>query len=103
MKITFKAAGSEDRTIEVHGSLTLMEAAVRHGIDEILAECGGACSCATCHVYVPDEWLAVTGEAGGMELELLECVEARRPGSRLSCQINLSPAMDGLTVKLPPA
>lgn len=101
MKIRFESPDVPPRTVEVFGGLTLMEAAVRGGIDEIEAECGGAISCGTCHVYIPEAWREATGEAGELEVEILEMVEDRRPCSRLSCQITLTEALDGLVVELP--
>jgi 2Fe-2S ferredoxin len=80
-----------------------MEAAVQGGIDEIEAQCGGACACATCHVYIPDDWRSITGEANEMERELLDAADAVTPNSRLSCQIELKGNMDGLVVELPPS
>lgn len=102
MKIRFESPDSPPRTVEVFGGLTLMEAAVRGGIDEIEAECGGAISCGTCHVYIAEEWRAATGEPGELEIEILEMVSDRRACSRLSCQINLTEALDGLVVEVPP-
>jgi 2Fe-2S ferredoxin len=81
--------------------LTLMEAAVREAVDGIDAECGGACACATCHVYVADEWIEAVGPANPIEDEMLEGVPERRRGSRLSCQIKLHEQLDGLTVEIP--
>ena len=103
MKIHFRSPEAPERVVDAFGGLTLMEAAVQGGIDEIEAECGGACACATCHVYIPDEWQTVTGAANDMELELLELSEVKRPNSRLSCQIELRAEMDGLVIDLPPA
>lgn len=101
MKIHFQSASGEERLVDASGGLTLMEAAVRGRIDEIAAECGGGLSCATCHVYIAEEWRAVTGSPSAMEDDLLEAVADRRPGSRLSCQIKLTDRMDGLRVQLP--
>ena len=79
---------------------SLMEALRAHGVDELMALCGGCCSCATCHVYVePKQGLAPLSED---EDELLESSEARRADSRLSCQIPLSDALDGLRVTIAP-
>lgn len=101
MKITFKSDTKPDRIITAFGGLTLMEAAVQGDIDEIEAECGGACACATCHVYICEDWLPVTGTANEMESELLESSDCKRSNSRLSCQIELKAEMDGLIVSLP--
>lgn len=101
MKINFQSPSSGVSTVEVFGGLTLMEAAVQGGIEQIEAECGGACACATCHVYIPDAWRAVVGEASEMESDLLEIVDNRKPNSRLACQIDVTAEMDGITVDLP--
>jgi len=80
---------------------SVMEVAKRAGISGIVGECGGSCACATCHVYVPEAWRALTGEATSGESEMLELAADRRPESRLSCQIRLRTALDGLVVILP--
>lgn len=103
MKISFQTSGGDIRLVEISGGVTLMEAAVRNGIDEIAADCGGGMACATCHVYIPEAWRSLTGEAGADESELLDSVPNRQAGSRLSCQIKLVPSLDGLCVELPPA
>jgi 2Fe-2S ferredoxin len=99
--ITFIGFDGTERRVNVDKGLTLMEAARDNDILGIEAECGGAGACATCHVYIEKEWLAVSGPAGRVERELLELVEDRREGSRLSCQIDISDEMDGLVVRLP--
>lgn len=82
---------------------SLMKAAVQNGVPGIVAECGGNCSCATCHIWVEENFIGVVGEPGDMEEDLLDlAVTERRPGSRLSCQISLTAALDGLTVQVPP-
>jgi 2Fe-2S ferredoxin len=101
LKINFQSASGATQVVDVAGGLTLMEAAVRGGIEEIAAECGGGISCATCHVYIPESWRELTGVPSTMEDELLEIVPHRQPGSRLSCQIKLTDRMDGLVVGLP--
>ena len=81
-----------------------MEGAVRNGIDGIVAECGGCCSCATCHVYVDEAWVGKTGVPSSLEDEMLECTESeRKANSRLSCQLKVSDELDGLIVHTPPA
>lgn len=79
---------------------SLMEVAVRNGMPGILAECGGSCACATCHVVIPDDWRERVGPANGMEEQLLELVD-EQPGSRLSCQVKLRQELDGLVIRLP--
>jgi len=80
-----------------------MEGAVQNGIDGILAECGGSCMCATCHVYVEEEFLARLNPIEEAEEEMLGCTAAqRKANSRLSCQIHVTAELDGLVVNLPP-
>lgn len=101
IEIEFIAAdGSRERVFTREG-YTLMEAAVRSGVPGILAECGGACACATCHVVVDPAWTEVVGPPNSMEDQLLEMIE-RQPNSRLGCQIKLRQAFDGLVVQVPP-
>jgi ferredoxin, 2Fe-2S len=101
MKLHFKTHDGKTLTVEGKEDQTLMEAAVQNRIDGIVAECGGACSCATCHCYIDAEWQAVVGKSSGMEEDMLDFASDVRPNSRLSCQITLTSAMDGLTVTLP--
>lgn len=82
---------------------TLMELARRHDVKGIIAECGGACSCATCHVYIDAAWSAAVGAPDPVEEDMLDMVEdIRRPTSRLSCQITLHPGLDGLAAEVAP-
>jgi len=101
IKITFIDAEGTARTVEAEEGATVMETAIRNGIPGIEAECGGACSCATCHVYVTEEWKSVTGEPQPMEEDMLDFAFDVRPNSRLSCQIRVRPEMDGLVVHTP--
>jgi ferredoxin, 2Fe-2S len=100
-KIHFVDHSGEKRTIEVENGATVMEAAIRNAIPGIEAECGGACACATCHVYVAPEWAEATGKASQMEEDMLDFAFEVRPTSRLSCQIKVSEALDGLVVTTP--
>jgi ferredoxin, 2Fe-2S len=82
---------------------SVMATAVKNGVPGIIGECGGNASCATCHVWVRDEFVPLVGEPGDTEDDLLEMgVSDRRDGSRLSCQIKVSPELDGLTVDIAP-
>jgi 2Fe-2S ferredoxin len=93
--------GKSDR-VEASGGESAMQAATRHGLDGILAECGGNAMCATCHVYVDDAWVACLPAMAEDEEVLLEGTAAeRRPNSRLSCQIKITPALEGLVLRLP--
>ncbi|MCJ7993131.1 (2Fe-2S)-binding protein [Rhizobium cremeum] len=80
---------------------TVMENAVRNSVPGIDAECGGACACATCHVYVDEEWVEKAGSPSPMEEDMLDFAVDVRPNSRLSCQIKMTAALDGLTVHVP--
>ena len=80
-----------------------MRAAVSNGVPGIDAECGGACACATCHVYIQPEWLDRVGPAQGGEREMLDFALDVRGGSRLACQITVSPQLNGLVVGMPVA
>lgn len=103
VSIAFVEPDGTVRTIDGREGLTVMEAAKRVGIAGIEAECGGACSCATCHVIVDPAWFARVGPPGDEERELLDFARQVAPTSRLSCQIHLTSALDGLRVAVPPA
>ncbi|RPE72146.1 2Fe-2S ferredoxin [Pacificibacter maritimus] len=91
-----------EQSIESKAGMSLMEALRGANIDGIVAECGGSMSCATCHVVVDTDWLTATGEISDMEDDMLDCTATDRdPGSRLSCQIELSEALDGLQISIP--
>lgn len=87
--------------VEVPVGNSVMEGAIDNMIDGILAECGGSCTCATCHCYVDDAWLNKVGKPGEFEKDLLEMVLEPTANSRLSCQIKITPELDGLVVRLP--
>jgi 2Fe-2S ferredoxin len=90
------------RTLAAADGSTLMQTASNAGIAGIVAECGGSAMCATCHVYVDPAWLDKLPAPLPNELEMLECTAAERlPESRLSCQIKLTPGLDGLVVRIP--
>ena len=89
-------------SIDISDGLSLMETIRDAGINDILALCGGCCSCATCHVYVDADWLTQVGPATGDELDLLASSDHRTGRSRLSCQITMSAALDGLRVTIAP-
>ena len=101
VKITYIDAEGTARSVEAEEGSTVMENAVRNGIPGIEAECGGACACATCHVYVEEEWRGATGEPEPMEEDMLDFASDVRPNSRLSCQIRVRPELDGLVVRTP--
>jgi 2Fe-2S ferredoxin len=100
-KITYIAFDGTRFEIEAENGSTVMENAVRHAVPGIEAECGGACACATCHVYVDDAWAPAVGEPDPMEEDMLDFAYDVRPTSRLSCQIRVRPELDGLVVRVP--
>lgn len=87
--------------VEVAAGTTVMQAAVDNMLDGIVGECGGSCSCATCHVYVKEEWADKIPPADEMERDMLECVLEPKDNSRLSCQIKVTDELDGLEVIMP--
>jgi len=88
--------------VEANEGESLMQAALRHGIEGIVAECGGECSCATCHVYVDEQFIEKLPPPDAQELDLLDFVAAeRKTNSRLSCQIEMNAQLDGMQVTLP--
>ncbi|MHA3794163.1 2Fe-2S iron-sulfur cluster-binding protein [Sphingomonas sp. YL-JM2C] len=99
--ITFVAPDGVEYVIDARGLHSVMEAARNHMVPGIDADCGGSGSCATCHVHVDAAWAQATGSADDMERAMLDCVEEPSATSRLSCQIRVSDALDGLVVRLP--
>ena len=100
-KITYIEHSGAEHVVDVKSGLSVMEGAVRNNVPGIDADCGGACACATCHVYVDPDWAEKAGKASAMEESMLDFAEAVEPTSRLSCQIRVSDALDGLVVRLP--
>ena len=100
-KITFIEHAGTKHTVEAENGMTVMEAAVKNSVPGIDADCGGACACATCHVYVGKDWLDKTGTAEQMEEDMLDFAFDVRDNSRLSCQIKVTDEIDGLVVDLP--
>ena len=100
-KITYIDSNGTARTVEGEIGATVMETAIKNGVPEIVAECGGACSCSTCHVYVDAAWKEAAGEPSPMEEDMLDFAADVRPTSRLSCQIKVSATLDGLVVRTP--
>ena len=99
--VTFIDPAGTAHEVHVENGTSLMQAAMDNGIPGIVAECGGACSCATCHVYVDNSWLAKAGTPGEVEKDMLECVLEPEENSRLSCQIVVNDSMDGMVVTVP--
>ena len=100
-RVTYVEHDGTEHAIEVDDGVSVMEGAVRNGVPGIDADCGGMCACATCHVHVAPEWLQLTGEPGTQENELLDLAPERDAYSRLSCQIIMSPELDGIVVRTP--
>jgi ferredoxin, 2Fe-2S len=104
MKATWKTADGREITLDLAAGLSLMEAATQRGVPGIIGECGGSMSCATCHVVVAPEWSDRAGTPSAFEDDMLDITEAgRQPTSRLSCQIKMSAALDGIVVSVPEA
>jgi len=101
VKITYIDSAGTARTVEGEAGSTVMETAINHGVPEIEAECGGACACSTCHVYIDEAWREKVGEPSPMEEDMLDFAFEVRPNSRLSCQIKVREELDGLVVTTP--
>lgn len=101
-KLIVTNRGGDETEIDAETGLTVMENIRDNGFDELLALCGGSCSCCTCHVYVDDEWLSKIDPLDNDEIELLDGSEHREANSRLSCQIEMTQALDGLRVTIAP-
>jgi len=100
-RITYIQPDGAASTVEAKSGYSVMETAIDNDIPGIVAECGGACSCATCHVYVAEEWISRLAQPDAQEDGMLDCVLERKPTSRLSCQIQVSDEIDGLVVNVP--
>ncbi len=100
-KISFITFDGKSFEVDAEVGSTVMENAVKNSVPGIEAECGGACACATCHVYVDDAWKEKTGEPEVMEEDMLDFAYDVQPTSRLSCQIKVSEELDGLIVRVP--
>ena len=101
-KVIYHQPDGAVREIDVPVGSSVMLGAIQNDVSGILAECGGSCSCATCHVYVAEEFMSKMPEAEEIEQEMLSAVASeRKPNSRLSCQIEITPELDGLVVHIP--
>lgn len=101
VKVTYVEHDGTEHTIDADAGKTLMQNALDNLIPGIDGDCGGACACATCHVFVADEWLSKTGEQDTMEKDMLEFAEGVQDNSRLCCQIEITDALEGITVQMP--
>lgn len=101
--VTYTDPSGASHSLVGDDGMTVMDLALKNGVPGIIAECGGFMNCASCHVYVEPTWAGAVGPASGEEAELLEgAMSERLPCSRLSCQLPLSEALDGLRVTIPP-
>ncbi|MBZ8117786.1 2Fe-2S iron-sulfur cluster binding domain-containing protein [Roseovarius sp. LXJ103] len=101
-KITYIEHGGTEHVVEVANGLTVMEGARDNNIPGIEADCGGACACSTCHVYVAEEWVEKLPKKDDMEEDMLDFAHEADPvRSRLTCQLKVSDALDGLRVQMP--
>ena len=101
-KITYIDQEGNERTVDADVGATVMETAINNDVPGILATCGGSCSCATCHVYVDEEWFGKLPPQSLEELDMLDTAHDIEPNSRLSCQILVTEEIDGLVVTTPP-
>ena len=100
-KITYIEHNGKSHTLEVANGLSVMEGAVQNNIPGIDADCGGSCACATCHVYVDEKWFNKLPNKENAEEDMLDMAFEPKKFSRLSCQLTVSDALDGLVVKMP--
>ncbi|NEK85951.1 2Fe-2S iron-sulfur cluster binding domain-containing protein [Blastococcus saxobsidens] len=102
-KVVYVGGSGQEHAVDAAVGESVMAAAVKNGVPGIIGECGGNASCGTCHVWVRAEYTELVGEPNELEQDLLEmAVSEPRDSSRLSCQIPVSPELDGLTVDVPP-
>ena len=99
-KVIFRTTAGEESTVEANAGLTLMEVGVDNNIAGMVAECGGACACATCHTYVDDAWLGKLPAMDDMEDAMLDSAMDRRANSRLGCQGEMTDELDGIVVEV---
>jgi 2Fe-2S ferredoxin len=101
-KVTYIEHGTEkEHTVELADGMTVMEGALKYGIPGIEGDCGGACACATCHVYLTEEWFEKAGPRDELEADMLDFAFDVTDQSRLACQLRMSDTLDGLIVKMP--
>jgi 2Fe-2S ferredoxin len=100
-KIKYIEHNGKEHDVDVAVGLSVMEGAVKNLVPGIDADCGGACACATCHVYVDQAWLGKLAPKSDMEETMLDFAQELEPNSRLSCQIKVTPELDGFVVRMP--
>lgn len=102
INVTFIQPDGRETTVTARPGDSVMQTALNNNVDGIIAECGGSMACATCHVYLASDWIGRTGDRKGGEEDMLDCAMSEmRDTSRLSCQITLTTALDGLRVHIP--
>lgn len=101
VEITFIEFDGSQRKCDAQPKMSVMEVAVKNQVEGIEADCGGACACATCHVYVAEPWMEVVGDPNQMENDMLEFAVDVRENSRLACQVRVSEELHGLIVTVP--
>jgi 2Fe-2S ferredoxin len=101
VKITYIEASGAEHVVDAKPGHSVMESAVKNAVPGIAADCGGSCACGTCRVYVGDAWQEKMGPPSEMEQSMIEFSEDATPGLRLSCQIKVTPELDGLVVRMP--
>ena len=97
-RITFVTTDGNRHEVDVENGYSVMEGAVNHNIKGIVAECGGACACATCHGYIDEAWLDKLPAMDDMEDSMLDAAFERKDNSRLTCQIEVNDGLDGLII-----
>lgn len=100
-KITYITHDGKEHSLDADNGTTVMENAVRNSIPGIEAECGGACACATCHIYIDKDWVDIVGKPEAIEEDMLDFAYEMKPESRLSCQVKISDKLDGLVIRIP--
>ena len=99
-KVTYITPAGERIEVEVENGYSVMDGAINNNVEGIVAECGGACACATCHSYIDESWLARLPEMDDMEDSMLDAAYERKDNSRLTCQIEMNDELDGLIVNV---
>ncbi len=100
-QITFIISNGSRRAVDAKTGDSVMQAAIKNSVPGIDADCGGACACATCHVYVDESWMGRLSPISEMEAAMLDFAQVVRPNSRLSCQLQVTDSIDGLVVSMP--
>lgn len=101
LNIIFIEPDGQEKKVKAEIGQSLMEVAVQNGVNGIDADCGGACSCATCHCYIDEAWFSKIEQADSVELDMLDFAYLKKERSRLSCQIKVSSNMDGILIHFP--